>query len=466
VLEELIENKPAEVLARMESAEAQALADAERTTFAQRALEKLIVQVGTDANPGQVLADLRRASQSAKALAPAHREGLSALTRLTEDRIVLQGVGDVRRLAEGGRWPQAGAEVDRLLERLGDNPQARGTLSPEMATRFRQTMARVSDLGFRSTALDALREGLRKDEHLAGLAVGGLPKDLHPMAHLVRGVAATQRLIQAAEKPKPREVKSAVAELEAGLQAVPGTDPTLGKQVLQDLALEAFLDGRPDDFDALWPADGPAAHARLLLGELKAQALGSGAAAPGPAGDGERRGRAAQPAPGLRALVPQTARAAWHPPPAGDRGPTALEQASQAARALAAKAEPALAAAAASLEKERQGSRGDLDALAAHLARRSEGEQRCFAVVQVALGRPLGDQDRARVRYFAALGQADLEIGASLAQGDEAVRAEFLRKVAGARGRELTPEECKRALELRQEGRPPAAVAAVLDAGR
>jgi hypothetical protein len=461
-VEGLVRTRPADVFGRL-GEHAGLLDPAEQASLARAAGTRLAIQVEVDGKPVDVLAQVRGVRAGA-GTDPEVRASLDAVLHLAEGRVAADALAEVGRQIQGGRWQQAGAQARECLGRLGDEAL------PEPVAREAGALREVAGVARRSDALEGLRAGLGAEDRLPQVDVGSLPKELRGVAEGLRGLAALRTEAGRPAGVDVSRVKTAVGQLEAGLEVVTGGDRTLAKQVRQDFAVRAFLEGRPGDFRELWPTDGPAEHAAALLRDMKALTLGGGEVATWPAeralpGAPGRGGDSARgPPPGLRPLIPEGSREAWRPPVRGSarEGLPPLEKAAEVGKALRAQAEKGLDAAQGDLHAERLGAQQKVEVAALGVREREAADRRLFTGLEAKLGHPLAPAERAHARYLAALHSTNDQIVHALGK-PTADDDDFLKQVAGTLRRPLTPAERARALALRREGRAAAAVAAALE---
>jgi hypothetical protein len=258
--------------------------------------------------------------------------------------------------------------------------------------------------------------------------------------------------------------------LEAAIKAIPGTDPMLARAVLQDLAVKAFLEGRPEEFRALWPADGPQEHAADLLRDLQALALGAGRVSTWPAeraltaeagkgGDASRR-----PPRGIAPLIPEGSRKDWQAPVGTGAGlaSSPLEQLAEAGRNLKAQVEVNLKGEKAALEEKWVKARQRLDAAHGTIGQQKSAEDKRLAEVEAALQRRLTEAERGQARYLVGLGQANAQILLALPKPGGGDDEQYIREIAAMLGRALTPQEKQQARALHNNGKAAGEIARAL----
>jgi hypothetical protein len=446
----------------------------ERTALAVRGVDQLAVKVET----GDALTSLREvraARQGIEGLDPSVGRSLDALARVAERRVLDEGVCQVQELARGGRWVEAGGragEANRNLNEVGpgspENKAARAAVQ--------DALARTAEVGQHRASLDGLAKWLEAglpgtDPARQGVQLRDLPE---PLRVSVEGMRAAADLRETAagrwvQPPDAARLRASVASLERALAQTPEADATLGKRVLQDLAVKALLEGHSAEFSKLWPADGPADHAADLLRDMKALTLGEGkvetwpagralAADPVAGGDGNRG-----PPPALKPLVPEAARAGWRPP-VREPARSDLPPVEKAAALIRPLRERAVTEAKANREQLEPALRetGERVATARQLLLQLEAaDRKRLAEVEAVLDRPLEPAERARALPLLAQNQPPAAVAAGLqnqADDDEV----FLQDVARRLGRPLTDAEREQARRLRSDGRKAAEVAAVL----
>jgi hypothetical protein len=466
-VEGLIRTKPAQVFGHLGGANAEILPPAERTALAARAVSQLASDVEAAADVRAALAEVRTAREGAAGIDAEVERGLEVVARLAERRVLAEGVRDVLAMVKGGK---RAAVRGRAEEWLREVPPV-GAAGPEaeaLRAGIRDALKELAQVGRQQEALDNLTEGLRIEASLQRMDVGALPEGLQTSAQGLRGLAVLR-----AEAGKPAGMDAAGArkaarDFEAAAKGIPGAEPTLGRQVLQDLAVKAFLEGRPEEFRALWPSDGPQEHAADLLRDIKALALGEGKVNTWPAeraltpqpdkgGDNPRR-----PPKGMEPLVPEGSRKGWRPPVCDSAGLPPLEQAAELGKTLKAQAEVNLKGEKAALEGKWARARQQLDETAGPIRQQEAAEAKRLSEVEAALKRPLTAAERGQVRYLAGLSQANAQIIKALAKLADVGDEEYLREIVAVLGRPLTPQEKQLARGLHREGRAAADIAKIL----
>jgi hypothetical protein len=453
---------------------------AERVALAREGVEVLATKVEAGGNSVKALGEVRAARGAAAEIDQGVTKSLDNLARVAERRVLSEGLTEVQAQAERGQWPQAAQKAQEWLGRLNE-PALRAAESAEFRAGRAATgeaLREVTDVGRRLEALDGFQKGLgaldgnRPGEAAAALKKvdpATLPEPLRGPAEGLRGLAELREAAAARweKAPDAAALRDSAARFGKGLGELPGADAALAREVMQDLAVKALLEGHPDAFKALLPEHGPAEHAATLLRDLKATALGGGkvetwplgrALAPepglGPAGP---RG----PPAGLKPLMPEGAREGWRPPvkegARADLPP--LEKANDVGLAMKGRAEAQAKPERKALDGRAQAAAARLGAVRQTVLAPEREERKQLAEVEAALDRRLRPAERVRLRDLVAQKKETDLVAAFRAQPGPGEDEEFLLEVKKRLGRELTDAEKKQAVRLRKAGRMAAEVA-------
>jgi hypothetical protein len=463
-----IQTNPTEALRGL-SRNGQVLPPQERAALAVRVIDHLAVKVEAG-NALEALHEVRGAREGAEGLDPALMRSLDAMARVAERRVMDESVRAVQTPAEKGQWVEAGNRAGEGLGRLKEVGQGNAEHNAARAE-VQDALTRAAEVGQRSVSLDRVQKWLEGDPSLRLANQGGLPEGLRTSVEALRGVAELREAAAGRweKPPDAARIRENVAALDRALAQMPGADVTLGKRVLQDLAVKALLDGHPAEFTKLWPADGPADHAATLLRDMKALTLGAGtvetwpgertlAADPVAGGDGNRG-----PPPALKPLIPEGARDGWRPPvrEAAKSDLPPVEKAAALSKPLQERAAAELQAERVRLGPATREAGARVATAHEHLQQLEADERKRLAEVEAVLDRPLEPAERARVLPLLAQNQQAAAVAASLqnpADEDEA----FFQDVSRRLGRPLSDAERDQARRMRLDGRLAAEVAAVL----
>ncbi len=314
-----IENKlatqPHEVFARLNTARGQVLAPAERLTLARQAVARLAARVEASNNRWATLEEVRTAVQNGGSFDPAIRDNLALLARLAERRALADTVFELHHLVERDSWRETLRCGQQWLKRLRGLDQ--WGLDKETLQTRRETQEALAGIvrgGVEHDALDTLQEGLRTSK-LENVSVANLPPQLYDCVQGLRALK-TVRELAGETRLNQREVAALKQHLGAftkSLRNLSDADAMLGAKILQDLAVRHFLEGHTAEYRALMPVEGSADHAKQLLRNMKALALGKGEVATAPARQA-LSGKADDIPSGIRALLPEPVRKKWHSP--------------------------------------------------------------------------------------------------------------------------------------------------------
>jgi hypothetical protein len=459
----------------------QVLPPSERVALTRQAVDQLAVKVETHGNALKSLEEVRTAVRQSEGIDPEFKQTLKLLEPVAERRVLADSAKEIRVLSKDGRWAEAARQARECLKQI---PATEGSpKGPQVQARaeVREALSEIATVGERAGALDRLGQALQTAGReqpaetvasLQGFTGKTLPADLRGPVEGLRGLSQLRDAAgaDAGRPPDVAAIKNGAADFERAIAALPGgkADPTLVKQVQQDLAVKAFLDGHPAEARSLLPADGPAEHAANLLRDMKAIGLGEGKVTtwpaeraltpePGKGGDGARG-----PPRGMEPLIPEGAREGWRPPAResakADLPP--IEKAAQLGKALQSDAETGLKAECATLDQDARKAGERMQAADLSLRSAEAADNRRFAEIGEKLGRELKPGERAHVRLLVSQDKTNGQILAALQnQKDDGDDEQFLKDVATQLGRELTDDERRVARELRRTGLKAAEVA-------
>jgi hypothetical protein len=481
-----IQTRPSEAFGKFNHESARVLSSAQRLILAREAVERLAVQVEAGGNAPRNLADVRSARRDAVTLEPEVRQGLDALGRVAERRLLADGLAKVRAGGERGRPAELARTTREWLGHLRDNPAEAAWESAEFRAARAEARTALQELGTAAERLDVLErfqggareaDGPRPAESARVLRTverDALPPALRARYDGLRGLAEVRSLAQSRwqQTPSATGVRESVARLESGLRDLPGADRALGKMLLQEVACRALLEGHPELAKTLLPAGGPAEHAGNLLRDLKALALGEGKVETSPAravlsdpglGPVSPRG----PPAGLEPLIPEGARAGWRPPVKESALAylPPLERAEQLGQTLKGKVETEAKPVRAALDAQATAARTKLEAVHDRVTAAERGERRRFAEVEAVLDRRLKPAERVKARMLLAQNQQPAQVANAIqsAPGQPDEDEEFATDCARRLGKSaLTVAERARAIRLKKQGRTAAEVAALL----
>jgi hypothetical protein len=480
-VQNVLKTQPTQAIEILGGVRGQALSRTEQVTLARQAVNQLAVRVEAPADVRTVLDEVRVAGLRAQGIDPVVTRSLKSLEHVAERRVLTDGVKEVLALGEGGKWADAGARAREWLQHLPQPEPEAQAKAPEVQARaeVRDALNEAVRVAGRAEALGRLEQVLqaaKPREALQRVSVKDLPANLQDSVSGLRGLAELREAAVARwEKPPDvARIKQSAADFARGLAGMPEARIDL-REVLQDLAVKAFLDGYPAEAKALLPTDGPAEHAVNLLRDLKALALGEGRVGtwpaeraltpePGQGGDGTRG-----PPPGMRPLIPEGAREGWRPPlresAKADLPP--LEKAAQLEKALQANAEAGLKDARSDIEGQAQKAQQRLQTADSHIRQKEAEDKQRFTQIEEQLGRKLTASERAHVSHLAAQNKTDGDILVAVqGQADKNDEEQFLTEVAVLLEEELTDAERTLALQLRRQGWKVAEVADLLRKAR
>jgi hypothetical protein len=464
------------------------LTPAERVATGRKVIDQLAVKVESGRNSLNHLAEVRAAQHEARTLDPALRKSLETLTAVAGRRLLAEGLVEVSARAGEGKWGEATARAHEWTGNLDKQVVVeRASASAEFRTQrneVREVLRDVAGVGGRLDALNNLRSGLDALQanrpavavtSLRRINLDNLPARLRTPTQGLRSLAELRQLARTRwdRAPNVKAIKDNVAHLERALADQPGGDATLGKRILQDLAVKAFVEGHAGEYRQLIPTDGPAEHASNLLRDLKAMALGEGGtvstasaverAAPTEPGKGTETPRG--PPPGLKPLVPEGERLGWRPPVVEQAGADLppLEKAAELGLALKGKVEAELKPEQANLEKDAKTVQQRLTVAYERVQAPELKERKHFAELEGILDRRLRPTEKVLARDLLSENKTPAQVLATLkTQVPVNEEEEFLDELKARLGRNLNADERSQALRLRKEGRKVAEIADIL----
>jgi hypothetical protein len=468
-IERLVNTRPAQVFSHLGGANTEILPADERAALAAKAVARLAADVEKARDVKAMLAEVRTAREGAAAVDAEAQRGLEVVARLAERRVLAEGVREVLSLARDGKHADLRGRAEEWLREV----PAAGAAGPEaeaLRAGVRDALKEMAQVSRLQEALDGLAAGLHAEARLQRLDLRALPDSLRASAQGLQAMAVLRAEGAKAGGMDAAGARNAARAFEAAIKAIPGTDPMLARAVLQDLAVKAFLEGRPEEFRALWPADGPQEHAADLLRDLQALVLGGGRVTTWPAEraltaePGKGGQTSARPPRGIAPLIPEGSRKDWQAPVGTGAGlaSSPLEQAAEAGKNLKAQVEVNLKGEQVALEGKWVRARERLDAAASTIGQQKAAEDKRVAEVEAALQRPLTEAELGQARYLVGLGQANPQILLALAKPGAGDDEQYIREIAAMLGRALTPQEKQRARALHKDGRAAREIARVL----
>jgi hypothetical protein len=418
-IKELEATQPHEVFARLNSVGLAVLTPQERESFARQAVERLATRVEVSNNRWATLTEVRTAVENAGGRDAVVVADLGVLAALAERRVLADAVFEVRHLAERGSWGEAVRRGQEWRQRLRELNTEADPQTLRTRTEVHEALASLLRAGQRRAALDALQQALRNGG-LDGVPVDNLSPLLHDEVAGLRGLETVRRLADEARLSAVEiaTLKEGVQSFTKSFRALPDADESLGARILQELAIRHLLQGHTTEYRALMPADAPADQAARLLRDMKALALGEGevvtaAARQALPADAARTG---EPPPGIRAIMPESARKDWHPPKKGEAkaSSAALEKAVRAGEILKAQIETNARKERIQLEGEAKDARQSMETAQRRVRGLEEADIKRLAEVADALGRPLEIVDKMIVRRLASQQQTNRQIVAEL----------------------------------------------------
>jgi hypothetical protein len=489
-LRELLPNKPVRVFEQLRGDDGRILGQAGKIALAREAFVRIAEGAETTSKPVEGLVEARSARSQASRLPdlPADvRAGLERVAQGLERRVLVERLHEVGLAAERGQWAEVAQKARQGLGELNDPrlSQAGAQDSAEFRVgrvEVKQLLGEAGALAERMAALGHVETALKgldpakpgeSARALGKVDQANLPAALRRQTEALRGLAELKEAMgqKWARAPDVAGLKQSVARLERGLADLPGADASLGKQVLQDLAVKAVLEGHAAEALKLLPEGGPAEHAGNLLRDLKALALGEGKVETAPAqaalGEPGKGPAGARPPPGLEPLIPEGARESWRPPvkesAKADLPP--MQQAEKAGAAVREKVEKGLPAQRSALEKEATQTRQKISTTWNRVMAPERAERRQLAAVENELDRKLKPPERVKARLLLNQNTPPAQVAATLrAQpGGDDEETEFLADVQKRLGgRPLAADQKAQAKRLRKQGRIAAEVADIL----
>jgi hypothetical protein len=471
-VQNLLRTRPVEVFRHLDSPHAQLLTPPERAGLARAAIDHLAVQLEVANDAGAAFAQIQAARSARITSEPDVRRGLDVLAHLAEQRCLADGVREVHKLVAQGKRLDASKKADAWLGQLpaigAEQADAGG-----LRSQVRETLKDLGRIWRMQAALDILGEAMRAQALLEHLDTVSLPEGLRAPTQGLQGLSVLGSEVERVGGLDAGRVRAAAVQFETALKSIPGADVSLAKQVLQDVAIRAFLEGRPEEYRSLWPANGPPQHAAELLRDLKALSLGSGQVntwpaervltpEPGRGGDNPRG-----PPPGLRPLVPEGSREGWRPPVKERAGADLppLEKAAEVGKVLQGQVETAARAEQAGVEAKWRGATQSLAGAAAIMRQQQEDQRKQLAAIEESLRRSLTAAERGRARYLAALNRPTTEIVRTLHKPADSSDEEYLEQIEAILNRPLSPQERRLARALHKEGRSAAAIGTLFAKG-
>jgi hypothetical protein len=478
----IIAERPAEALRLINGAEGFALAGPERASLNREAIGRLAQKAEINPDPVAALREINQARRDQAAFEPGVRRSLEVLSVAGERRLLDTGLTEVRQLVEREDWAQATTRADSWRESLkGVEQQGTSAEFQRNEADARQALGQVAEVGRQVSALTRVKVGLdalaenRLAEgtgSLRGVTATDLPATLRGP---VEGLQALGEVRQAAEPwkkaPDGAALREQVNKALKALEEVPGFETRLRGEILQDLAVKAFLEGHPDAYRELMPADGSPEHAALLLRDLKALATGTGKvetwsgekAVPSAPGKGPASPRG--PPAGLEPLIPEGARAGWTPPvrESARADLPALEKTGELGNTLLERVKETVSNERQPLNTRAEQAKSQLRSLQERVQAPERAEREKRTEVEGLLKRKLRPIEAVQLRTMLADKRTPEEMAKAFvsnaaADDDEA----FLAEVEGLLEQELNPAERELALQLRRPGRNAAEVARIL----
>jgi hypothetical protein len=477
----IIVERPAEALRVINGGEGVGLSAPERASLNRIAVGRLAEKAEANPDPAAALREINEA-RSGVEFEAGIRRSLAGLAMTTERRLLDTGLNEVRQLVEREDWAGATTKANAWRESL-EGFERKGTSAEFQRNEAdtRQALAQVAEVGRKASALTRVEAGVdalatnrlaEGTASLRGVAAGDLPASLRGP---VEGLQALGEVRQAAspwkKAPDGAALREQVGKALKALEEVPGSESRLRGEILQDLAVKAFLEGHPDAYRELMPADGPPEHAAKLLRDLKVLATGSGKvetwpaekAVPSEPGKGPAAPRG--PPAGLEPLIPEGERAGWKPPvrESARADLPALEKAVELGSTLQKQAKETVSREREPLNTRAEQAKDQLRSLQDRVQAPERPEREKRTEVEALLKRKLRPIEAVQLRTMltekrTAEEMAQAFVANAAVDDDEA----FLAEVRGLLEDDLAPEERERALQLRRQGHKPAEVAAIL----
>jgi hypothetical protein len=278
----------------------------ERTQLTRQAVQELAHTAelrATDIG----LREVRQLAPQVRKLDPELGQTLEAVEARLEARSVAETVEAVREPAAEGRWRDAAERAQESLRQREVPTELAGTLKDVVRFAERQEALKNVSTALGRTEPAALAQTARS--LLQASRVQMSRADWSPAVGELAGVRDLQAVATSTptRPPSVPRLKENFADLRTTLD-----DPNALIQEQQDLACKVLLDGFPGEARQLLPEQESPEHARYLLRDLKAMALGKGSVRTWPA-------EQALPAKGgiprgLKPLVPEGEAGGWRPP--------------------------------------------------------------------------------------------------------------------------------------------------------
>ncbi|MFO0877125.1 MAG: hypothetical protein U0840_07095 [Gemmataceae bacterium] len=450
-----------------------ALPETTRLLLINEALHSLALRAEV-AQPRTLLNEIQLARESAASFPEGVQAKIDRLANRVERRILSESLQSLKQMPDQVQWSTLANQTGGQLQQL----RATFRYSPTRANAERtRVLNELAQLNEGATKLDQLE----RLEHLLD------PRRSNPTDILrvqTKGVSATISLhtdgIQALEglkglrfradhAPDARSIRTSVARVERALAELPGSNPSLGKKIQQELAVRSALEGHAQSYFELMPENGPPESAAQLLRDMKAVALGEGKTSSVLVNQGNPIAgappAAPKPPPGVEPLLPEAARESWRPPvresARADLPP--LDQASNAAPKMREKAKEAINAEKKAVQSQVQTARINLNHLTQRLRDREEEDRRRMSELQFRSRINFDPNRRASVHDGLEQLLSDDQILDALAQNlDEEVYLELLARHVG---RPLTPFEIVLVRQFRSESRSLSAIQGLLCRG-
>lgn len=415
----LLTTQPHDVFGRLNSVGLSVLTPQERDDFARQAVERLATRVEVSNNSWATLTEVRMAVENAAAFDPLVGTDLGMLAALAERRALADAVFEMRHLAERGSWGEVVRRGQEWRKRLREVNNEVSRESLQKRTQVHGAIASLVRIGQERDALDTLEAAWRSGD-LSRVSVTNLSPRLHDEIVGLRGLRTVRDLAGEARlnAAEITTLKESIASFMKSLRALPDADETLGARILQELAVRHLLQGHAAEYRALMPADAPADEAARLLRDMKALALGQGAIVTdaGRQALPAKGGKADEPPPGIRAIIPESVRKDWRAPTQDGmkKEPSPLEKAALAGEILRGQIETNAKKERISWQGRAKDARQSIETAQQHLRGLEEADDKQLAEVADGLGRPLEIVDKIIVRRLAAQKQSNRQIIAAL----------------------------------------------------
>jgi hypothetical protein len=245
-----------------------------RIRVAREAVHGLGIRIEKIPNFRNALAEVQNARRLSNVSDPHVNESLKVLEARLEHRSRVQDLKDtlkrVQHLGETGEWPRVAERAKEALQK------------GEATDRLRPALEEIGKLGETEAVLQRVQSALQspaRDRPAQAVRAWREVKTERlsaPLREAARGLRAVAELRDALERPwaSTPNVEGLSKSL-ADFQTVSG-NKELTARIGQELAVKAFLEGFCQEARSLLPKDGPSDHARNLLRDMKALALGEG----------------------------------------------------------------------------------------------------------------------------------------------------------------------------------------------